>query len=226
MFALSPQQLSGEQMNKKLWLIAGVVACVLPGMSSAQKLERTKNWEVGDKLTWNYVLNNKAPRMVEEVVQVTDADTRITYKVGDRTYDAALSNKDMTYPKGMCMSNGQACEFAPAYTFITFPLEKGKKWAGTMTVTGETFISELAYERSVDGLEKVKTAAGQFEAYKISGSARIKATDKNGKSPSTGKESNTDWFAVINGKLVPVKSEYKNSYGEKFTRELVAPEMK
>jgi hypothetical protein len=76
-------------------------------MSSAQKLERTKNWEVGDKLTWNYVLNNKAQRMVEEVVEVTDADTRITYKVGDTTYDAALSNKDMTYPKGMCMSNGQ-----------------------------------------------------------------------------------------------------------------------
>ncbi|MBX9961948.1 MAG: hypothetical protein K2Y35_02750 [Burkholderiales bacterium] len=213
-------------MSKTLRLLAVMVACTFPLISSAQKLERTKNWEVGDKLTFNWVLSGKAQRMLEETVDVTETETKITYKVGDRSYDAMLSNKDMSYPKGICLSNGQACEFSPAYVWVTFPLEKGRKWSGTMKVTGETFISEVAYERTVEGIEKIKTAAGQFEAYRVSGSGRIKATDKNGTSPSTGKESNTDWFATINGKLVPVKTEYKNSYGERFTRELVAAEVK
>ena len=31
---------------------------------------------------------------------------------------------------------------------------------------------------------------------------------------------------VISGKVVAVKSEYRNSYGEKFTRELVSAELK
>jgi len=213
-------------MDKTLQLIIVGIACALPTISSAQRLDRTKNWDVGDKLTFNWVLNGKTQHMVEEVVGVTDADTRITYKIGDRSYDAALSNKDLSYPRGICMSNGQRCVFAPAYVWVTFPLEKGKRWSGSMIVNGETFVSQVEYERVVAGVEKVRTAAGQFDAYKVSGSGRIKATDKSGKNPSTGKESNTDWFAVINGKLVSVKSEYKNSYGEKFTRELVASEVK
>lgn len=213
-------------MNKNLLALAALIVLTAPAVSFAQKLDRTKNWEVGDKLTFNWVLGGKAQRMVEEVMEVTDAEMHLGDKVGERTYDVKVLNPDFTYAKGICLSNGQACEFSPPYVFVAFPLEKGKKWSGTTTVTGETFISEVTYERSVDKVEKIKTAAGEFEAYRVSGSGRIKATDKAGKNPSNGKENNTDWFAVINGKLVPVKIEYKNSYGEKFTRELVASEMK
>jgi len=172
------------------------------------------------------VLSGKSKRLVEEVVAADETAVKIKYTTSDRAYDAELSARDMSYPKGICLSNGQACEFSPPLVWVDFPLEAGKTWSGATTVTGETFVSQLAYEVKVEKVETIQTAAGRFEAYKLLVKGRIKATDKNGGSPSTGQESVTNWLASVNGKLIPVKTEYKNTYGERFTRELAVVEVK
>ncbi len=199
---------------------------VLPCFCSAQNVPEPMNWETGDKLTFNWTRNGKSIAMVEEVVGTSDSAIGIRYTAGDRSYDAALVPGTFLYPKGICLANGQACDFAPAFKWIEFPLERGRKWSGVSTVTGETFIAEVTYEHSVEKLEKVKVPAGEFEAFRIAQSGKIKARDRQGANPSTGKESGTVWIALVNGKPVPVRTEYRNSYGEKFTRELVTYQMK
>lgn len=203
-----------------------VAALLLPCVSSAQNMEQGRNWEVGDKLTFNWTANGKSMPLVEEVVSTTESLIGVRYTAGDRSYEAGLVPGTFLYPKGICLANGQACAFAPAFKWIEFPLEKGRKWSGASTVTGETFVAEIAYERTVEKLEKVKVAAGQFDAFRIAESGKIKARDLQGANPSTGKESGTTWIAFVNGKPLPVKSEYRNSYGEKFTRELVSYQLK
>lgn len=215
-------------MLRNVKVLAGwaIAASIFPATVWSQKVETAKPWETGDRLTFNWVLNGKPVQLVEEVVNSADGRVGLRYQASGRTYDGQLGEGGLTYPKGICLANGQACDFSPAYEWIKLPLEKGTKWSGTMTVTGETFVAIVEYERVVEKVEKIKTAVGTFDAYRVASSGRIKATDKAGANPSKGKESGTDWLAVVNGKFVPVKNEYKNSYGEKFNRELTALEMK
>lgn len=213
-------------MNKQLWFFALLAALLVPAVTSAQKLERTKNWEVGDKVTWNYVLQGKSMRLVDEVVEVTNDEVRSTLHIGDRTLEQALSLRDFSVRKGICTSNGQACTFSPAWVWLDFPLEEGKTWSATSIVSGETFISETAYQYKVEGIEKITTPAGQFDAYRISGSERIKSRSKAGAGPWYGTATFTDWVASINGKVRAVKSEYHNTFGELATRELLAAELR
>jgi len=213
-------------MNRRLWFFSLLAAFLIPCAASAQKLERTKNWDVGDKLTYTYVLKGQSLRAVEEVVDVTDTEVRSTQRIGDRTYDAAYSTADMSRLRGICIANSESCQFAPGETWVKFPLEKGKTWSNTMTVTGQTFISETAQERKVEGVEKVKTPAGEFQAYRVSSTGRIKSRGRSGEGPWEGTESSTYWWAVIKGKLVLVKQEYQNSFGSRSSRELLSAELK
>ena len=139
---------------------------------------------------------------------------------GGRSLSVEL-DKSGAVTRAVCISNGQQCGFAPGIQVADFPLEKGKKWNTGFTVTGESFTADVAQERKVDKIEKVKVPAGEFEAAKVSFSGRIKGTDGKGK-PFSGREDGADWVAVVNGKAVIVKTEYRNSFGEKANLELAS----
>lgn len=214
-------------MKNGVWFFALLAAILMPAVSSAQKLERTKNWEVGDKLTYNLVMGGRSMPLVEEVVEVTDAEIRMSQRAGYRTYEVAHSTRDLSRLKGVCFTNGQACQWSPGDVWADFPLEKGKRWSFTVTITGEAFISEQASERTVEAVEKIKTPAGEFEAYRVSAREQIKYRAKTETGTwYTGTAIFTYWLTSIKGKLVFLKNEYQNSFGATFTRELVSAELK
>jgi hypothetical protein len=201
---------------------------LVPNAPSAQKLERTMKWEVGDKVTWSYVLQGKPMRLVDEVVEVTDADVRSILRVGDRALEQTRSPTDLSWRKGLCESNGQACTRSPPWMWVVFPLEKGKTWRATSTVTGETFVSDVVYEYKVDGVEEITTPAGRFETYRVSGSERItsRSKEEGAWGPLTGSSTFTNWIGSIKGKVTIVKTDYRNTFGEVYTRELLAAEVR
>ncbi len=201
--------------------IALLAALTLPAVAAAQRMEPTKDWEVGDKATYAWTLNNKTQQFDEECTGVTDQEVRITQKVAARTFDGALAKGSYHALRGMCFSNGQQCAFSPGLEFAGLPLEKGKQWSQTFTVKGETFTAEVAQERKAEKIEKIKVPAGEFEAFKVTHTGRIRGTDAKG-SAFSGKEEATNWFALVNGKLSVVKVVYRNSFGDKFSRELTA----
>jgi len=214
------------EMNKRLWFFALLAAFLIPTAASAQKLERTKNWEVGDKLTYNYVRGGRPMKLVEEVVAVTDDEIRMTQQVDGRTYEVVHSTRDLSRQKGVCLPNGQACDWSPGDAWATFPLDKGKTWSYTVTVTGEQFTSTQTVDRAVEGMEKISTPAGQFNAYRISSADRIESRSKVGGGPRLGTANYKYYLTSIKGKLVFLKNDYTNSFGESFTRELVSAEFK
>jgi len=214
-------------MNKRLWFFSLLAAFLIPTPASAQKMERTKNWEVGDKLTYTYTFADWSAHVVEQVVEVTEAEVRTTQNIGDvQRHEGAYSTADMSRMKGVCLANGEQCEFSPGEAWVRFPLEKGKSWSSSMAVTGDTFYSETSQERKVLAVEKVTTAAGEFQAYKVSSTGRIKVRRKSGEGPWEGTESATYWWTAIKGKLVLLKQEYQNSFGARSSRELLSAELK
>jgi hypothetical protein len=213
-------------MNKRLWLFGFLMAFLIPAVSSAQKLERTKNWEVGDKLTYSIAIRGLSTVLVEEVSEVTDNEIRMSQRVGERTYDAALSTRDMSRLRGVCQGSGQACTWSPGDVWASFPLEKGKMWSETHTVTNEGFITEVVSERTVEAVEKIDILAGRFQAYRVSATEHYTSRSKVGEGTYKGKGSMTYWVASIKGKVVLVKWEYGNTFGDRFERELTLAELK
>jgi len=196
----------------------------LPGLSDAQRLEQAKGWDVGDKVVINWTLNNKTQKVEHEATAVDGEQVTAVTRIAGKEYPL-VGIRPGVITQGVCMSNGQPCTFSPALSLVEFPLEKGKKWAVNMTVKGETFTSQVESERQVEKVEKVKVAAGEFEAYRIAHSGRIRGTDPKGAAFS-GKEDGRYWVSTVNGKLVVVKSEYRNSFGEKFSEEMVSAALK
>jgi len=196
------------------------VCMLCAGAASGQKLERTTMPQAGDKQSFKWVLNNKAQPMDIEWAGESGGSVRGTQKVGGKDLAVELDTAgDLT--RALCISNGQQCGFAPGIKVADFPLEKGKKWTTSFAVTGETFTAQVTQERKVDKIEKIKVPAGEFEAAKISFSGRIRGADSKG-TAFTGREDGIDWVAVVNGKSVLVKTEYRNSFGEKANVEMMS----
>jgi hypothetical protein len=110
---------------------------------------------------------------------------------------------------------------------VRFPLEKGKTWTSSVSVTGQTFVAETKQERKVEGVEQITTPAGEFTAFKVTSRGEITARSRDlTQGPWEGRERSTYWWTTIKGKLVLVKQVYENSFGERASRELVAAELK
>jgi hypothetical protein len=190
--------------------------------AAAQKLEKPKNWDVGDTATWNYVLKKRSMRLLERVMAVTDTEVRSTLQTEDRTFDAAVSTRDYSWLRGMSMPSGERNTFSAPYEWFSFPLEKDKAWSGTTTTSEQSFTCEIAYSIKVDGTERITVPAGAFDAFKLSGTEALNCKSFSSAGSAFGAASFTYWVATINGKLVFLKNEYHNSFGDSWSRELLS----
>jgi len=196
-------------------LLAWAPAC-------AQKLDLTRTWEVGDRLTYNMAIRGRSAMLVEEVLTVNDREIRLAQYMGERLYDAALAANGMARVRGMCHGAQQACNWAPAEVWADFPLEPGKTWSQRLVVHSDTLVTDVVVERKVEEMETVATLAGRFEAYRVSATERFAARRRDGRRAAEGMASMTYWVAAISDKPVVVKWEYRSSTGERFERELVS----
>lgn len=193
---------------------------LLAGTAHGQKIEALNNWDVGDTATYKWTIGAKVLDVEEVVIEGSATEARMTQRTGDRTYDLRVALPSMAQLAGPCLANGQQCSFEPAIDGLPLPLEKGKKWNVNFTVKGETFTVDVVQERVVEKIEKVRTPAGEFDAWKIAFSSKLKGKDAKGASFS-GKEDGATWFTFPGGKPVLAKFTYRNSFGEKATRDLV-----
>lgn len=199
---------------------------LFPGLAAAQKMEAPKDREPGDRAMFNYTLNGKTLVLEENWTALTAEGMVGIEKFGDKEIEIVMSRSpEYHMRKGPCFANGQVCAFSPALRFVDFPLEKGKKWTNSFTVTGETFIAEVTEDRLVERIETVKVPAGEFETYKITASGRIKSKDSKG-GVFTGKEESSTWVASVSGKMITIKVAYKNSFGEKFNLDMMSTSFK
>jgi hypothetical protein len=205
-----------------LALVLGLCAV---GQVAAQKLEHPKALEIGDTAVWSYVLKGTALPFEERVVAVTDTEIRSTLRVGDRTFDAAVATRDFSSLRGMSLASGEANVYSAPYAWFEFPLEAGKAWSGKTTSTEASYTCTLSYQTTVDGTERVTVPAGQFDAFKLSGTEFIKCISKYG-APNLATSKYSYWVASVKDKVVMVKNEYHDSFGRSWSRELVSVDFK
>jgi len=195
--------------------------------AAPQVLASNKNWELGDKATFKWTMNGRTQTMEDELVKISDTHQVIENRAGGKTWQTVGTRDGSTWSQFVCLSNGQQCVSDPGANSFAFPLEKGKKWTTQFTVKGETFTSNVTQERVVDRVERIKLANREFTAYRVNFNGKITGTDSQGKSFS-GKEDGSAWLALVSddGKVGLIKTIYRNSFGERATRELVALNVK
>ena len=210
-------------MRTPIALLAMALVILLgPGIAAAQKMERPKDREPGDRATWNIVYNTRE-MLLEEIWTGSTADEMIgIQKLGGREYPIILGKSPAyQYRQAVCLSNAQLCNFSPGLTFVDFPLEKGKKWTTAFTINAETYTAQITQERQVERVESIKVPAGEFETFKITYTGIVTGKDSKGNA-FRGKDEGINWVARVSDKLCIIKSTFKTSSGEKFGYELVS----
>lgn len=191
----------------------------------AQTMAPAKLWEVGDKATYTWTLFSKSEQIEEEVVGVSDTEIKMVERMGAKIFDRIYDIQQKGFTKYPCLNSMVQCTFTPANHWADWPLEKGKKWSNPTHFQGATFEGDLTKEHVVEGYEKIKVPAGEFDAYKISFTGKIKGKDNQGR-PFAASEKGTYWYGLINGKPNMIKFVYQNTFPEKVVRELISVEYK
>lgn len=214
-------------MKDGLAYLALSIAALMLGSGAvwAQKVERFVPWDVGDKAVWKWVMSGKTQQLEEVFTQVSDTEIVGTQKAAGKEFQVAIAMPGFALTKGICITNGEPCVFSPGMQLLEAPLEKGKRWSTSFTATGTTFSSNVVQERQVDKVEKIRVPAGEFETYKVSVRGRINGVDPKGTAYS-GKEEITEWWAFLSGKPKVIRVDYRNSFGEKASLELISLSIK
>ncbi|MEO8004466.1 MAG: hypothetical protein ABI771_06145 [Betaproteobacteria bacterium] len=204
-----------------LWCMV-LTACVsTPAFVFAEKLDPAKNWEVGNKATYKITDRSKSWELEEELTSITGTDYVGVMKMGAKSYEH-VTGKDGVLRKGIYGSKPEQSVFDPGLKYVDVPLEVGKKWTTFTVATGESFRTQVTQDRAVEKIEKVTTAVGEFDAFKVTFSGRLQGINAR-KIAYTGKEEGSEWYIVgVDGKTYLVKSEYSNSFGAQYTKEMVS----
>lgn len=203
-------------------VVFGCCLALFGASGHAQTVEQFTPWSVGDKVSYAWRLGAKENRLEQEVTVSDAARVALTERIPQREFTMEVDARTMDVLSGLCLANGQQCQFEPGIHVLDLPLTKGKKWNNEFTVKGETFSARIKQERQVEKTERIRTAAGEFDTLRIQVKSRIQGSDKSGGS-FAGNESLTEWWSFTpSGKALMVKFDYRNSFGEKAIREVSA----
>lgn len=155
-------------------LSAAVAACApipagTPMQSSASA--ETPSLTIGD--SWTYRVRDGYTGLArpDQRLRVTGADSdrvRVAASRSEGQDEAQIFDREWNWLSRPA-TNLQSFEYSPAYRALSFPLAVGKTWRATATATdprdGRRF--PVWIEGTVQGWEKVKVPAGEFEALKV-----------------------------------------------------------
>ena len=142
-------------------------------------------------------------------VKQTNSDGMLISQCNDLQYFQSVDN-DFNLTK-LAKSNGDVqFEFKPFMPDLAFPLEVGKKWTGEYTGTSvhESAKWKSKMQCEATAFEKVKVAAGEFDAF------RIECVDHwRAMMVLSGEKRSTRWYAPkVNGMVKLVHDDPKWNY--------------
>jgi hypothetical protein len=191
---------------------AALFACVaLPVIVLAQQLPdrvEAPAIGVGDNWTFQYFdvwKNVKGNRTRQEVTAVADDGISIDAK---RLNDGRITH--LKFSRELNPMDRGNMRFAPFYARYAFPLVPGKTWERDATGNNpaENKTWRYQFKGKVEGWEKVKVQAGEFDALKVTVEAYYQGTEINGPRGS-GKLTETLWYAPAVKTFV--KQEYQDT---------------
>ncbi len=213
------------KFRSKVWLLA-FVSAVFASMALAQTLEANPVFDVGDKWTYRYqnTGDRKEPYLYTNLAFKSEAGSGWLYGESQNPqssrkqfiwrydYKRGEGKEGFEYDPSKPMFAGRRfSNLQPNDDDIQFPLAVGKKYA--VTVHWNDGNGNTKYDAEVEAFEKVKTEAGEFDAFRIKLSGWWQRTKEGN---SSGKAEKTIYFSPSTKRIV--KSDYvdRRSNGSAF----------
>lgn len=172
--------------------------------------------KVGDVAV--YTVNQRTDkRMTEETVTVTSVDqTHIKSKHVRPDRNPPEIEGVLTADWATAVSGASGNRFDPPIVGVKFPLTVGDSWKSSYLSEGATAKSKGEIDFKVVAREKVKTPAGEFDAFRIESGGWINGVSWSG----AIRMAQVQWFAPAVGRVV--KSEYKDYRGSQLWTDTVS----
>jgi hypothetical protein len=187
-------------MKKMIVAVALLTSfCALAQTPTAQRPEV----KVGELSTYRTVdlQDRKETLLVMTVTEVKSDDVQFAWRnTADSTEGKILYTRDMN-PYASVYSGAQ---YSPHAQLLSFPLSVGQEWKQTnaaKATNGST--SKFDLVNKVTAWEKVKTPAGEFDAFKIEGKGWLNGVSWQG----SMRVVQVNWYAPAAGRIV--RQEYQ-----------------
>jgi len=204
---------------------AFLIFCVLSVTPYAysQELGNFDDFKPGDKITYSV----KTPSSTGEYV-FTFTETSPNQVKGVATI--AGKKMDFEAPAHGYLSKEfapggsffQKAEWKPAVKMFDKNTKLGDTWQVTTDIDLEepSIVQEDLYFKA-EKIEKIKIAAGEYDAMRVDTTGVIKWKSKKNNDSATATLTMTTWYGVSNQRLVMLKRDYKNTFKGAFTQELM-----
>lgn len=156
-----------------------------------------------------------------EKVTITEA-TAEGYKARVEQGEDASKTREMVLDTDMgLILTASGSRFAPAARTLKFPLEVGATWESKSEVSlPDGGKSRISSDNKVVGIEKIRTPAGEFEAYKIETRGGVQGVTWNG----FFRVVQTQWYAPSVQRVVRTEYKEQRTSGLDTVRELKSVE--
>ncbi len=156
-----------------------------------------------------------------EKVTITEA-TAEGYKARVEQGEDASKTREMVLDTDMgLILTASGSRFAPASRNLKFPLEVGATWESKSEVSlPDGGKSRISSDNKVVGMEKIRTPAGEFEAYKVETRGGVQGVTWNG----FFRVVQTQWYAPSVQRVVRTEYKEQRTSGLDTVRELKSVE--
>lgn len=207
------RQLSGIAM------VLGLLCCALAAADDHAPVAAPEV-SVGDSWTYQYTdvwKHAQGNRNRTEVTAVTDSDIQVDVK---RAASGALLLKQR-YSREMNPVDRGKMHFEPSFARYAFPLEPGKQWLAKPSAQNSAAGRRWRYqlEGKVLAWEKIKVAAGEFDALKIVVVGFYQG-EEVGTTGGSGQMTETLWYAPAVNNFVKLESQDTDWTGRVDNRDL------
>ena len=192
----------------------------LPIQLFAQALGNFEPFEAGDVIVYSVTVNG-AVKKLEYTYSNVNANTA-TGKVvfGDLVRDFKSSDLGLVDSQFGAGFNGDFFTNSPPNKMFESEIKVGGKWNNLYEARSDTVTVQVIQQVMVSKIEKVKLKIGEFDAALISHSDLYQGVNDKGEVFSGKSTASKYWIGVVNNRMLVLKREYQNSFGQKAIQEL------
>jgi hypothetical protein len=191
----------------------------LPIQLFAQALGNFEPFESGDVIVYSVNVNG-AVKKLEYTYSNVNANTATGKVVYGDLVGVFKSSGIGFEDANLALGDGTFFANSPPLKLFESELNVGSKWNNVYEATSETLKIQVIQQVMVSKIEKVKLKIGEFDAALITHNDLYQGVNNKGEVFSGKSTASKYWIGVVNNRMLVLKREYQNSFGQKVAQEL------
>ena len=207
------------KLKSLLLSIVIIINFLIPAHS--QILGTFSEFVPGDKLTYSVKAEGKTVEYIFTFTEVNSAQSKGIASIAGKTMEFQSPAHGILAREFSLAGGFFETEWNPPVKIFDKNSKIGDRWQ----IITDIEVKDMAnvreeLESKVEKYEKIKIAAGEFDALRVYTTGSIKSKLKANSVTYPGSLTMTTWFGMANNRLVMLKREYKNTFWNVFSQEL------